>query len=113
MFKNVISACKPNGYSLFYKIKLENGGIHCYITAPRLINTITLAQENDNFSDFESVDSIVDKKSTIYEIFDTGDVDLDWVADGTTHTRAHTLRSENPITRREVLCCLLYTSRCV
>ncbi len=45
----------------------------------------------------ESVDSIVDKKSTIYEIFDTGDVDLDWVADGTTHTRAHATRSEDPI----------------
>ena len=48
MFRNVLSACKPNGYSLFYKIKLENQGIHCYVTAPHLINTITLAQENDN-----------------------------------------------------------------
>lgn len=103
MFRNVLSACKPNGYSLFYKIKLENQGIHCYVTAPHLINTITLAQENDNFSDFESVDSIVDKKSTIYEVWDSGDVDLKWIADGSTHTRAHTLRSENPITRREVL----------
>lgn len=103
MFKNVISACKPNGYAMFYRVKLENGGYHTYLMAPHLVETITLAEENDNFSDFESVQSIVDAKSTIYEIWDSGDVDLLWVADGSMHTREHTIRTANPIDRREVL----------
>lgn len=103
MFRNVISACKPNGYSMFYRVKLQNGGYHTYLMAPHLVETITLSEANDNFSDFESIQSIVDVKNTIYEIWDSGDVDLQWVADGSTHTREHTIRSENPVDRREVL----------
>lgn len=103
MFKNVISACKPNGYSMFYRVKIENGGYHTYLMAPHLIETITLAEENDNFSDFESIQSIVDVKHAVYEIWDSGDVDLKWIADGSTHTREHTIRSANPVDRREAL----------
>lgn len=104
MFKDVIAACKPNGYSLFYRCTLEsNHSYHTYIEHPRLIETVTLSEENDNFSSFESVQSIVDAKSTIYEVFDTGDVDMEWVADNTTHSREHTLRTEAPVTRREVI----------
>ena len=103
MFKNVISACKPNGYSMFYRVKLEGPGYHTYLMAPHLVETVTLSEENDNFSDFESVQSIVDTKSTIYELFDTGDIDTLWVADGTVHRREHTLRSASPTERREVL----------
>ena len=103
MFKNVISACKPNGYSMFYRVKLQYGGYHTYLMAPHLIETITLSEANDNFSDFDSIQSIVDKKSAIYEIWDSGDVDMKWIADGSTHAREHTLRSEKPVDRREVL----------
>jgi hypothetical protein len=103
MFKNVISACKPNGYAMFYRVKIDATGFHTYLMAPHLVETITLAEENDNFSDFESVQSIVDVKSTIYELFDTGDADLEWPADGTVHRREHTVRTAGPIDRREVL----------
>lgn len=104
MFRDVISACKPNGYPLFYRVTLEPGhSYHTWIEAPHLIETLTLSEKNDNFSDFESVESIVDTKSTIYEVFDTGDVDLEWVADNSTHSREHTLRTENPVDRREVI----------
>lgn len=104
VLKNVLSACKPNGYPLFYKVRIgDNNAIHTDVRAPHLIETVTLAEENDNFSDFESIDSILDKKSTIYEIFETDDDDTLYLADGKSHTREHILRSENPITRREVL----------
>lgn len=103
MFKNIVSACKPNGYAMFYRVKIDSVGYHTYLMAPHLVETITLAEENDNFSEFESVQSIVDTKSTIYELFDTGDVDTLWVADGSIHSREHTLRSEKPADRREVI----------
>nr|DAJ37259.1 MAG TPA: hypothetical protein [Caudoviricetes sp.] len=104
-FGDVIHACKPNGYPLYYKVTLEQGNFHTYIRHPRLVETVTLAEKNDNFANFKAVHSIVDSKNVVYEIFDTGDNEMQpqWIADGTTHTRPMFIRAGAGIDRREVL----------
>lgn len=104
LMRDVLGACKPNGYRLFWQTEWErSGSYHTYVRAPRKVETVILSESNDNFTEFEAVTSNVDQKSTIYEIFDVGDFDYEWPANNTTRVIEHTLRSEDPFRRREVI----------
>ena len=104
-FGQILQACKPNGYPLYYKVTWEQGNFHTYVRHPRLVETIVLSDKNENFTDFKAVYSILDSKNVVFEVFDSGDVELNenWIADGTTHRREHRLRYGDGVDRREAL----------
>nr|DAK94018.1 MAG TPA: hypothetical protein [Caudoviricetes sp.] len=104
IMRDVLSAAKPNGYKLFWQVEWDKTDTYrTFIRAPRKVETVVLAEDNDNFTEFEAIKSNVDQKSVIYEIFDTGDFDYSWPANNTTQTIEHILRSEENIYRREVI----------
>lgn len=100
MFLNMV---KPNGFSMFYRIRMRNGGFWVDMESPYLVEPLVLSPGDDNFKDFEYLWSNRKKFSTVYEVYENYQVDPNHLVNGKSWANILTIRKETPLLRRETV----------
>lgn len=101
--RRFLDMTKPNGFSMFYRVRMRNGGFWVDFEAPFLIEPLVLSPSDDDFTDFEYVWSNRKKYSHIIEVYDHYEVDGKKPQNGKSRTNVLEVRNEIPMLRREVL----------
>jgi hypothetical protein len=101
--RRFLDMTKPNGFSMFYRIRMRNGGFWVDFEAPFLVEPLVLSPSDDDFTDFEYVWSNRKKYSHIIEVYDHYEVDGKKPQNGKSRTNVLEVRNEIPMLRREVL----------
>lgn len=101
--RRFLDMTKPNGFSMFYRIRMRNGGFWVDFEAPFLVEPIVLSPSDDDFTDFEYVWSNRKKYSNIIEVYEHYEVDPKKPQNGKSRTNVLEVRNEIPMLRREVL----------
>lgn len=100
MFLNMV---KPNGFPMFYRIRMRNSGFWVDMESPYLVEPLILSPGDDNFKDFEYLWSNRKKFSTVYEVYEHYQVDPNHLANGKSWANILTIRKEIPLFRRETV----------
>lgn len=101
--RRFLDMTKPNGFSMFYRIRMRNGGFWVDFEAPFLVEPLVLSPSDDDFTDFEYVWSNRKKYSNIIEVYEHYEVDPKKPQNGKSRTNVLEVRNEIPMLRREVL----------
>lgn len=101
--RRFLDMTKPNGFSMFYRIRMRNSGFWVDFEAPFLVEPLVLSPSDDDFTDFEYVWSNRKKYSHIIEVYDHYEVDGKKPQNGKSRTNVLEVRNEIPMLRREVL----------
>ncbi len=101
--RRFLDMTKPNGFSMFYRIRMRNGGFWVDFEAPFLVEPLVLSPSDDDFTNFEYVWSNRKKYSNIIEVYEHYEVDPKKPQNGKSRTNVLEIRNEIPMLRREVL----------
>lgn len=101
--RRFLDMTKPNGFSMFYRIRMRNGGFWVDFEAPFLVEPLVLSPSDDDFTNFEYVWSNRKKYSNIIEVYEHYEVDPKKPQNGKSRTNVLEVRNEIPMLRREVL----------
>lgn len=101
--RRFLDMTKPNGFSMFYRIRMRNSGFWVDFEAPFLVEPLVLSPSDDDFTNFEYVWSNRKKYSNIIEVYEHYEVDPKKPQNGKSRTNVLEVRNEIPMLRREVL----------
>lgn len=101
--RRFLDMTKPNGFSMFYRIRMRNGGFWVDFEAPFLVEPLVLSPSDDDFTNFEYVWSNRKKYSNVIEVYEHYEVDPKKPQNGKSRTNVLEVRNEIPMLRREVL----------
>lgn len=101
--RRFLDMTKPNGFSMFYRIRMRNSGFWVDFEAPFLVEPLVLSPSDDDFTNFEYVWSNRKKYSNIIEVYEHYEVDPKKPQNGKSRTNILEVRNEIPMLRREVL----------
>lgn len=101
--RRFLDMTKPNGFSMFYRIRMRNSGFWVDFEAPFLVEPLVLSPSDDDFTNFEYVWSNRKKYSNIIEVYEHYEVDPKKPQNGKSRANVLEVRNEIPMLRREVL----------
>ena len=100
MFLNMV---KPNGFPMFYRIRMRNGGFWVDMESPYLVEPLVLSPGDDDIKDFEYLWSNRKKYSSVYEVYEHYLIDPNHLVNGKSWANVLTIRKEVPLLRREAV----------